>query len=264
MTTETREAKATLSAHGGTKLITREELALVPTPADTKTHHPVPHALVPDIIDNLVDQRGWAFAETEERYKFSISKDGAKMFGVTKVAIPDVRVDELGEFQMAIGFRNSHDKTFALRLAIGTDVFVCDNLMFTGDLQVRRIHTCRIDPWDAMNQGFDMIPGAANNLAKWFGELRELQVTENDGVAILAECVERKALPIFSFMEARTNFLKAYAGDNETILHGDTMWGVYQAVTEQFKNHNLDRTQVYSVALNQVMSERTGHVLQLN
>jgi hypothetical protein len=256
-----KTATATLTG-GGTRVATIEELALVPTPERTDTWKPVPHHVVPQVITDMVREREWAFADETSRFQYSLSKDSAKMFGVTKVVIPGVTVDE--EFQMAIGFRNSHDKTIALRVAVGAQVTVCDNMMITGDIQVRRIHSNLIDPLGAMREAFERIPGAAQKLTDWFGDLRELKVSEGDGVALLAECVERKALPIFHFMDARASFLKAYAGDNESILHGDTMWGVYQAVTEQFKNHHLDRTQHYSVHLNEVMSERTGQRLQLN
>lgn len=136
-----KEAKATLT---GSRLVTLKELEAIPTPERTETWKPVPHIVVPRLIDSMVDERSWSFVDPENRYQFAVSKEGDKLFGVTKVVIPGVDVGD--EFQMAIGFRNSHDKTLALRIAVGASVFVCDNLIITGDMQVRRIHTGGIDP----------------------------------------------------------------------------------------------------------------------
>jgi len=40
-----------------------------------------------------------------------------------------------------IGLRNSHDQPFPVGLVAGTRVFVCDNLAFSGLIQIRRKHT---------------------------------------------------------------------------------------------------------------------------
>jgi hypothetical protein len=58
------------------------------------------------------------------------------MFGVTKITIPGI-LD--AEAQLAIGFRNSHDKSMAVRIAVGASVMVCDNMLITGDINIRRL-----------------------------------------------------------------------------------------------------------------------------
>ena len=45
------------------------------------------------------------------------------------------------EWTWAVGIRNSHDKTFPAGLVAGTKVFCCDNLAFSGEVQISRKHT---------------------------------------------------------------------------------------------------------------------------
>lgn len=248
-----KKATSTLIGHAqGAKIATLEQLREIPTPEGTNTWKPIPHVVVPELIDKMVEERGWGFADEQNKYQFTVSKEGARMFGVTKVIIPGV--DTGDEFQMAVGFRNSHDKTVALRIAIGTHVLVCDNMMITGDIQVKRIHWNSVDPEEAMIEAFDLIPGAAQQLSAWFGGLREIEMNGSEGVALLASCVEKTALPISSFMDARNSFLEAFRGDSETIQHGKSAWGVYQAVTQQYKQRNIFQLQYYSTRLNEIFS----------
>jgi hypothetical protein len=51
---------STLIGYGG-RTISREELALVPTPAPTETHRPVPHH---EIVQALVETSGFATSES--------------------------------------------------------------------------------------------------------------------------------------------------------------------------------------------------------
>lgn len=257
-------ATATLSAHSKAHRITREDLELIPTPAGTRTWKPVPHYEILDVIEQMVENYGWKFAiprvgNTEYddngdpketvRFDLAVSGDNTKLFGVTQVIIPGVEDEEMG---LALGFRNSHDKTLALKIAAGVNVFICDNLVVSGDVQVRRTHTSHINPWETIEQAFKQIPEASKALIYWLDGLRHAAVTRDQGVAVLADCVENKALAVSDFMPARASFLKAFDEENPEILHRGTAWSVYQAATEQYKNHGIHRNQDYSIPLNEV------------
>ena len=61
--------------------LTREELALVPTPLGTATHRPIPHA---EVVNALVDTLGLRkIGVAAEEY--AVSKDGMNMFGVMEI-----------------------------------------------------------------------------------------------------------------------------------------------------------------------------------
>ena len=48
------------------------------------------------------------------------------------------------ELGLSIGFRNSYDKSMAIGIAIGAEVFVCDNLSLTGDITIMKKHTLNV------------------------------------------------------------------------------------------------------------------------
>jgi len=70
------------------------------------------------------------------RQQLGLSADNARFFGVMdlmSVLAPGV--------SLAVGVRNSTDKTFPLGFCAGSRVFCCDNLAFRSELLVKRKHT---------------------------------------------------------------------------------------------------------------------------
>ena len=255
-----KEAKAVLTGHG-TRAVTVKELAKIKTPKATETWKPTPHVEFPEMISDMVVKNGWKFIEPENPFTLTVTKDNAKLFGVTKIIIPGMVMDE--DYQLAIGFRNSHDKTLARRIAVGANVIVCSNLMITGDIQVRRIHSINNSTLEAIEAAFEMIPKAAKQLFGWMDNLRTLKISTEAGVAFLADAVEAKALPIPDFMTARESFLKACEQNNPAIKYGNTLWAAYQAVTEQYRDRSLRTNQIFSQNLNKLVETRTGMDLGL-
>lgn len=254
--TNNKQVSATLSAHGGpqgSQLVTVEELSRFRTPPATRTWTPVPHADIPTIIDRVVTENGWKFAEGQNKFQLSVTPSGSKMFGVSSIVIPGMLEGE--EFGLAIGFRNSHDKSMSLQMAVGTRVFVCDNMMMNGEYKVRREHTVRISVETELKRALEYVPEAAEKTVAWFGGMRQVCMGRDEGVAFLAKCVEYKALPMVDFMDARSSFLNGFA-DEATIRHGGTLWGAYQAVTEQWKKHSLMQLPEYSHSLNEMVRDR--------
>lgn len=125
-----------LSLHAGAQAVTRERLAKVPVPASTRSWHPVPHI---DVVKLVLDQlRGLKLTPTDEAH--GIWREGQRYFGVFKF-----KTNEGGKaWSLAIGIRNSHDKSFPAQLAAGSHVFVCDNLAFSGEVTISRRHTVHI------------------------------------------------------------------------------------------------------------------------
>ena len=117
------EALSTLLSYGGK--LTREQLALVPTPPATATHRPVPHA---EVIEALVETLGFRHIGVVKD-EYAVSKDGMKMFGVL-----DLDTGMHG-CRFSIGVRNAHDKTMRLAMTVGYRVFVCENMAFSGDFR---------------------------------------------------------------------------------------------------------------------------------
>jgi len=121
---ETMSETSTLIGYQG-RTISRQELALIQTPAATSTHVPVPHH---EIVQALVETLGFRHIRVMAD-EYAVSPDGMKMFGVL-----DLETGMHG-CRFATGLRNSHDKSMRLALTCGYRVFVCSNMAFSGDFQ---------------------------------------------------------------------------------------------------------------------------------
>jgi hypothetical protein len=115
--------QAQLMAHSGSARITREELKVIPTPAGSRTHQPIPHS---EIVGALVETLSFRQISVM-REEYAVSGDGMKLFGVLDL---ETTFDGC---RFAIGVRNSNDKSMRLALTVGYRVFVCDNMAFHED-----------------------------------------------------------------------------------------------------------------------------------
>jgi len=104
---ETPAPTMTLCSYGSK--LTREELSRVETPAATATHKPIPH--IP-VVEKLIEAIGFRQIGVV-REENAVSSDGMKVFVVMDLS------SGFDGCQLAIGLRNSHDKSFRLSCTVG-------------------------------------------------------------------------------------------------------------------------------------------------
>lgn len=132
-----RELTANLMLHCGAHQIEYEELQLIKTPEPEGIWHPLDHTIV---FQTMMD------ALTSAKYKVmqavhAVSKKGNNYFGLAQVNADYLDTDEYG---LVVGFRNSHSKEFSASMVAGAQVFVCDNLAFSGEISLKHKHTTSI------------------------------------------------------------------------------------------------------------------------
>ena len=128
-------SKAQLCLHRGGRVAARAEVFAVAAPAATDTWHPVPHGRVLSAVEDLLSAASYRVT----REQLALSHGGDRFF-----AVLDLESRIADGVTLALGLRNSIDKSFPYGLAGGTRVFACDNLALTGDwdeLTIRRKHT---------------------------------------------------------------------------------------------------------------------------
>ena len=136
---------STLIGYTG-RTIGREELTLVPTPAATETHRPIPHH---EIVQALIETLGFRHIGVVHD-EYAVSPDGMKAFGVLDLAT------EMEGCRFSIGLRNSHDKSMRLAMTCGYRVFVCSNMAFAGDFTpVLAKHSKSFSLIDCISVGVD-------------------------------------------------------------------------------------------------------------
>ena len=125
--------KCNLILHCGAAEVPRKALATVPTPRPTETWRPIPH-------EQYVRQVEWELPRygldiVQEAH--ALTHDGTRYFGLIQVQNGCSNPD----YTWVLGLRNSHDKTLTAGLVAGSQVFVCDNLAFSGEVSISRKHT---------------------------------------------------------------------------------------------------------------------------
>ena len=110
---------ATLTAHRGATLVTRDELAQYEPPEPEGRWKPVKHSLIVDLMHEELARRDITVAKEE----YAIQREGNYLFAALTTNWLDT-----GETAAAIAFRHSNDKSEAMKMYAGVHVFICDNM----------------------------------------------------------------------------------------------------------------------------------------
>lgn len=222
-----------LIVHAGGQRVGRDELDTYPIPPATRTHCPVPHGRVVDMVEQTILQSGLPITDTS----FALANNGNRMFGVITLAGGT-------DYATVIGIRNSHDKSFPVSFCLGSRVFVCDNLAFSSEVVVRTLHTRFV---------MDRLPRLVNEgVSKLIDQrgrqdqrIEAYKETEVRGLPHLHDLVLRTyragAIPARAISEVVTE----YDEPRHEEFRQPTLWSYFNCVTEVMKNHGnlVGRTQ---------------------
>ena len=204
--------------------LTREQLALVPTPLGTATHRPIPHA---EVVTALVDTLGLRkIGVTAEEY--AVSTDGMNMFGV-------MEIDQGMEgARFALGVRNSNSKQFRLAVTVGYKVLVCENLAFSGDYSpVLAKHTKGFSILNAMSVGVDDMMRNFKPMVEAVERWKDSQLTDVAAKLIIYRAVVESELEVPRHLDRRVHDL--YFNPQHEEFAPRTMWSLSNAFTAAFK-----------------------------
>ena len=227
-----------LMLHCGAEEITRENLKNLPIPNATETHFPVEHHRFVDLTERALNSYGFKIAEES----YGVTKNGDRFFGLMKL-----QDENNPEFQNVVGLRGAHDKKFARELVMGSNVFVCDNLCFSGEIKVARKHTKKIN---------SHLPGlvfeACEKLELGFAKQNErIKTYKNFDLSsnlqvndLTVRMAENGAI---TFQQIK-NVLNEYRNPRHVEFNDKNGWSYMNAITETSKGIPLDtlckRTQI--------------------
>src|SRR2546422_11169789 len=153
-----------LISHVDTDLVTRAQLQNVSTPEATQTFKPIAHIELIDMLDRVLNQQSIHIRDEQ----FALRRDGAVLFGVLQLAY-----GETGDGIAALGLRTANNKSMSLQICAGLSVFVCDNLVFRGDLiALKRKHTSGLNLREELTLAVIRFQEQFGQLA---GEIRNLK-----------------------------------------------------------------------------------------
>jgi hypothetical protein len=106
--------------HRGATEIDRQALAHIDAPPPTETWYPLKHAVVLDRVCETLEGAGFVIDSTQ----LSVARNNNRFFGVIRLLNWVTN-----ECSLAVGIRNSTDKSYPIGFCVGERVFVCDNLV---------------------------------------------------------------------------------------------------------------------------------------
>lgn len=125
-----------LVLHCGGERATRVEVEAIPVPRQTDSWRPVSYADAIGLMHETIADR-LKLPIVKEAY--GLNAEGLQLFALFTL---DTGNPEHG---LSIGLRQSYNKSLALGVAVGAQVFVCDNLAFRGDaFEVVRKNTVNV------------------------------------------------------------------------------------------------------------------------
>src|SRR5260370_36843149 len=165
-----------LLAHCGSSKITREELKVIPTPAGSATHQPLPHF---EIVEALVETLSFRQISVV-REEYAVTGDGMKMFGGVD------RETTFDGCRFSVGVRNSNDKSMGLALTVGYRVLVCDNMAFHGDFPpVLAKHTKHVSLVDILSVGIDRMQRSFEPMRKQVEAWKRTRISDEAAKLII-------------------------------------------------------------------------------
>jgi len=206
------------------RTITREELALVPTPPGTSTHRPVPHI---EVVNALIQTLGFRNIGVH-REEYAVDKTGMRFYGVLDLA------STFAGCRFSLAIRNSHDKTLRLSMVVGYRVFCCENGAFSGDYEpVAAKHSKNFNLIDSVEMGVAQMHRNFEPMVKSVDLWRASQLTDVSAKMVIYE----------AFIEGATEFPKHLAREvhqhyfqpQYPEFEPRTVWSLSNAFTSAFK-----------------------------
>jgi hypothetical protein len=216
--------KTNLILHCGARAIDRQTLSNIPCPPATETWHPIPHIrLVQEVERSLAASNMRIVNES-----YGVTEDNARMFGLLQVA----NCQETEDYAYVIGLRGSLNKSLSRGLAVGSSVFVCDNLAFSSEIVFHRKQTCFIE------RDLPLMVDTAIGLLgqRWNDQNRRIEAYKHTAIGLpdadhlLAE-IAGDVFPWQRFEEIRNEF----KAPRHPEFQKETLWALFNAVTEMLK-----------------------------
>lgn len=214
----------------GQNHVERSEIGKVILPAQTETHTPIAHDYLADLIQDRLDDSGLKVVNEG----FVLARGGADMFGLFEVGSK-----AKDEFATVVGFRNSHVKKLSAGLVIGRGVFVCDNLMFHGEIKFGRRHTNGIlnDIGSLVEDAIGQVLPAKEREDARVAAYKEAQLTDAHADHLIIEMLRNEVINTQRVEKVVAEW------DNpsykEHAKAANSVWRLEQATTEALKGSNV-------------------------
>lgn len=241
---------ARLMLHRGARPATRDEVARVATPDHTRTWFPIPHAGLLDGVQAALERVGLRVIDESH----GLGRDGNRLFSLLRLSDS---IDP-GDFKLAVGVRNSHDRSIPAGLVVGATVMICDNLSFSGSVKLARKHTAHIAR--DLPQLIDTAVGRLGDLRRSqelrFASYKQHELTDAQAHDLFVNALDARVLPVTRLPLA----IREWRAPRHFEFRegGKTAWRFFNAVTEVLKGTDLQTLPRRTTALHGLLDATCG------
>jgi hypothetical protein len=235
--------------------ITRNDLSNMVTPAPIGArHHPVPFGSYVDSVEHSLKNIGMQFGNQE----FEVTHNGNRFFGAVEIEPMEGEYlpasEAAKDFNFIVGLRGSHDNSLARGLSLGTQVMVCSNLCFHGNLFTvstkQTLNVMKRLP-GLIGDAIRTLPAMQQETVNMFDRYKLAQITEKTGDAALVEIYRQNGLTGSQLGRAVDQWYEPSHAEHAE--DGFNAWRLLNACTEALKptgnNVNHDIIQARSMVI---------------
>ena len=216
---------STLIAHRGAKIISKEQLKMIPPPEGTSTWKPVAHDKLLSVLENEVQSRGMTITKTQ----LAVQRDGTMFFGIL-----DLKSEtDYGDYTSSLGIRAGNNRKMSIQIAVGARVFVCDNLAFSGAMiALKRKHTSKLSVEEEIKKAIERYKHQFALYSESIEQQKTIKLTDSEARSIMFRAFEERDLPIKLFHNVITNYFEP----EHVEFKPRTLWSLNNAFTESVKS----------------------------
>lgn len=234
-----------LFMHCGAVEIDREELESLPLPNPMGSRHVIrPITQDVDLIEDSL--KGLGLDIIDQGYAVKMQDTSGKYFRNPDAAPPKVSqvfgLFEIGnkrkDFSVMVGLRGSYDQSLPRGIAVGSRVFVCDNLAFSGSIHMHTKQTLNIDfrIKQFIAQAMYMLPDFIQTQDHIYNSFKAHPLTHHSGENIIIDMFRQGILNTRSLPAVINEW------DHPSFNHGEeSVWTLFNAITQTYKDEDKFR-----------------------
>jgi len=214
-----------LVLHRGGWTATKADLASIPVPEPTESYQPVPYDRFVEEVELHVPRFGLTIAASQ----FALAREGRQMFGVLTCTNGHAN----GDYALAIGLRSSYDRSLSVGLVAGTRVLCCDNLAFSGEVQMHRKHTANVfrDLPDLIYKMLSQVSSMRERIAAEVAAMKARKLSDLEADHLIVEAIRKRVVPA-SWLP---RILSAWEEPQHDEFAPRTVWSLFNAFTDILK-----------------------------
>jgi len=222
--------------------VSREQLAAIPTPPPRgPRHRPYPFGSYVTDVHDALDRVGIQVGGEE----YAVTKDHQRMFGVLEIEPKEGELITASEWKLLMGLRGSHDQKIGRGLVLGSQVMVCSNLCFSGnvaDFNTKQTTYIGSRLPGLIRDAVMRIPQMAGRQERVYNAYRNSEVKPRWGDAALVEMFRQDGLSSAQLGRAVTEWHEPTFKEHAD--YGWSVWRLMNAATQALKptgqNFNAD------------------------